>query len=136
MKSALEKRPRFGLFEVCVFGTMGKVGAVEGCEIARDAGFHLFNPLGDLGRCEGLVAVVDRLEAAAVERHHNPREQVELAAQNYELRKSRADRCDIVTAEIRDGLEVGHQAPGQQHQFAMLRGVSRSGRRLDWARFR
>ena len=111
---------------------MGKVGAVEGCEIARDAGFHLFNPLGDLGRCEGLVAVVDRLEAAAVERHHNPREQVELAAQNYELRKSRADRCDIVTAEIRDGLEVRHQAPGQPHQFDVaLRLALQTAARLD-----
>src|ERR1700722_4468961 len=42
------------------------VGTVQDPQVARDAGLHLFNALGDLGHCEVLVAIVDRLELAPV----------------------------------------------------------------------
>src|SRR6202035_2363737 len=62
------------------------VGAVQDRQVARDAGLHLFNALGDLGHCEVLVAIVDRLELAPVDRNDSPREKVELTAQHDELR--------------------------------------------------
>jgi hypothetical protein len=62
------------------------VGAIQGRQVARDAGLHLFNALGDLGHCEVLVAIVDRLELAPVDRNDSPREKVELTAQHDELR--------------------------------------------------
>src|SRR5271155_84368 len=46
--------------------------------------------------------------------------------------QGRADRCAIVTAEIRDRLEVRHQAPGQPHQFDVaLRLALQPAARLD-----
>jgi hypothetical protein len=104
---------RLGLGHIAVMA----VGAIQRCEIARDAGFHLLDALGDLGHREILVAGVDRLELAAVDRHNRTREQIELAAQHHELCAGRADRRPVVAAEVGDRLEVRHQSAGQPHQL-------------------
>ena len=57
------------------------IRTVERRQVARDAGLHLLDAFGDLGHREVLVAVVDGLELAPVERHDSSREQVEMAAQ-------------------------------------------------------
>src|SRR3984957_11168949 len=62
------------------------VGTVQDRQVARDAGLHLFNALGDLGHCEVLVAIVDRLELPPVVLNDSPPEKVELTAQHDELR--------------------------------------------------
>ena len=59
-----------GLGEVALVA----VGPVQGRQVARDAGVDLLDPLGDLGHREVLVAVVHRLELAAVDRDDRPRE--------------------------------------------------------------
>ena len=61
------------------------VGAIQGRQVARDAGLHLFNALGDLGHCEVLVAMVDHLEVAPVDRNDSPGEKVELTARHDKL---------------------------------------------------
>ena len=99
------------------------VGAVQRRQVARDAGLHLLDALGDLGHREVLVAVVDGLELAPVDRHDSPGEQVELATQHDELRAGRADRRPIVAAKVGDRLEVRHQAAGQPHQLDVALGL-------------
>ena len=111
------------------------VAVARDTTVARDAGLHLLNALGDLGHCEVLVAIVDRLELAPVDCNDSPREKVELTAQHDELRARRADRRPAVAAEVGDRLEVRHQSAGQPHR-SMLRWLSRSSRRLDWMRLR
>ena len=76
-----------------------------------------------LGGREVLVTGVDRLELAAVDRHHSPGEQVEMAAQHDELCAGLADRRPVVAAEIRDRLEVRHQPAGQPHQLDTALGL-------------
>src|SRR5580692_4912138 len=84
---------------------------------------RLLNALGDLGHCEVLVAIVDRLELAPVDRNDSPREKVELTAQHDELRARRADRRPAVAAEVGDRLEVRHQSAGQPHQLDVALGL-------------
>ena len=66
---------------------------------------------------EVLVAVVHRLELAAIDGHDRLGEQIELAAQHDELAAYLADRRPIVLAEVGNGLEVRHQPSGQPHQL-------------------
>ena len=75
------------------------------------------HPLADLGHREVLVAIVHRLELAAVDGNNGAGEQAQLAAQHHELATHRPDRRAIVPAEVGDRLEVGHQPPGQPHQL-------------------
>ncbi len=65
-----------GLGDVAVFA----VSPVQGRQVARDAGVDLLQALGDLGHGEVPVAVVHRLELAAVDGDHRPREQAQLPA--------------------------------------------------------
>ena len=61
-----------------------------------------------LGLCVGevAVAVVRRLELAAIDGHDGLREQVELATQNDELATRVAYRAAVIAVEVGDGLEV------------------------------
>ncbi|OAP50123.1 hypothetical protein ATC00_09105, partial [Sinorhizobium americanum] len=104
---------RLGLGDIAVL----PVSSVQVRQIARDAGLHLLDALGDLGHSEVLVAVVDRLELAAVDGDDGSGEQVELAAQHHEPRAGGADRCPVVASEVGNRLEVRHQAAGEPHQF-------------------
>ena len=110
---------RLGLGHIIVLS----VGAVQGCQVARDAGLHLLDALADLGYREVLVAVVGGLELAPVDGDDSPGEQVELAAQHDELRAGRADRRHVVAAEVGDRLEVRHQAASQPHQLEVALGL-------------
>ena len=104
---------RLGLGDIIVL----PIRTVESRKVARDARLHLLDALGDLGHCEVLVAVIDGLELAPVDRHDSAGEQVKLAIQHHELRAGGADRWPIVAAKIGDGLEVRHQAASQPHQL-------------------
>ena len=99
------------------------VGAIQGRKVARDAGLHLLNALGDLCHCEVLVAIVDCLELAPVDRNDSPREKIELTAQHDELRTGRADCRPAVAAEVGDRLEVRRQSAGQPHQLDVALGL-------------
>jgi len=104
---------RLGLGDIALFA----VGPVQCPQVTRDAGLDLFHPSGDLGHRIVLVAVVHRLELAAVDRNNGTSEEFEPTAQPDELGAHRPDRHAIVLAEIGNRLEVGCQPPGQPHQL-------------------
>ena len=104
---------RLGLGDIIVL----PIRTVECRQVARDAGLHLLDAFGDLGHREVLVAVVDSLEPAPVERHDSSREQVEIAAQDDELGTGSADRRSVVATKVGDRLEIRHQPAGQPHQL-------------------
>jgi hypothetical protein len=82
------------------------IGGIEGIQIALDAFVNLLHPLFELVRREVLIAVVDRLELAAIDRHDGLAEQVELAAQGHKPPAHIADAFAVIVAEIGDSLEV------------------------------
>jgi hypothetical protein len=66
---------------------------------------------------EVAVAIVDRLELAAIDGYERFREQVKLLAQHHELPTDAADCLAVILAEVGDGFEVWGEPPGQPHQF-------------------
>ena len=96
---------------------LGAVGCVQRLQVAVDAFLDLLHALFELVRREVAVAVVDRLELAAVNRHDAVGKQLELAADHDELAADVADAGTVVAAEVGDGLEVRRQASGQPHQL-------------------
>jgi hypothetical protein len=106
------------------------VGTIELDQIALDAVVELFDPGLQLAVSEDLVAVVDRLELAAVDGDDAVGEELHPAAQQHELLADLADGLAVVTAEVGNGLEVRGQAPGQPDQFevALRLGLQASAR--------
>ena len=100
------------------------VGRVELGEIAGNALLQLRAPPLHLALREVLVAVVDRLELAAVDGHARRGEQAHLAAQLDEARAHLAQRRAVVLAEVGDRLVVGHEAPQQPQQLQIAPGLA------------
>jgi hypothetical protein len=63
------------------------------------------------------IAVVHRLELAAVDGHKRLGKQVQLATQHHELPTHPPDRVTVVLAKIGNGLEVRRQPSRQPHQL-------------------
>ena len=93
------------------------VRAVQLSQVASNTLLQLRHALLELGVGEVLVAVVDRLELAAIDRNDRLGEQIELAAQHDEFATDVADRFAIVLAEVGNRLEVRHQPTGQPDQL-------------------
>ena len=93
------------------------VRAVQLSQVASNTLLQLRHALLELGVGEVLVAVVDRLELAAIDRNDRLGEQIELAAQHDEFATDVADRLAIVLAEVGNRLEVRHQPTGQPDQL-------------------
>jgi len=93
------------------------VGTIKRVEIPVDIVLHLLHPRGDFRGGVILVAVVDRLHLAPVDRDDRPRKQAQSPAQNNELAAHRLDRSAVCLAEVGDRLEVGRQSPRQPHQL-------------------
>ena len=100
------------------------IGRVELAQIARDALLELRPAPLHLGLREVPVAIVDRLELAAVDRDARRREQTHLAAQLDEPRAHLADRSAIVLAEIGDRLVVGREPPQEPHHLEIATGLA------------
>ena len=77
-----------------------------------------------LGPGEVAVAIVDRLELAAVDGHEGVGEQVEVATQDDELATDQANGYTIALAKVCDGLEIWRQPSGQSHQFYIALGFA------------
>src|SRR5712692_7994172 len=75
---------------------LGSIGGVHGRQIAVDTLFDLLHARAHLATGEVAVAVVDRLELAAVDGDDRLREQVEPAAQLDEPAAHVADRLAVV----------------------------------------
>jgi hypothetical protein len=67
-------------------------------------------------RREVAVAVVDRLELAAVHGYFTLRQQLELATDGHEVAKDVADAGRVVVAEVGNRLEVRRQASSRARQ--------------------
>jgi hypothetical protein len=80
--------------------------------------------VGDLALGEVAVAVVHRLELAAVDRDAGAPQHADPTAELDELRAGLADGRAIVAPEIGDGLVVGREAPCQPHQLDVAPGLA------------
>src|SRR3974390_613469 len=86
------------------------VRSVKLTHVARDALLQLLHPRLELAVGEVLVAIVDRLELAAINGHDRLGEQVQLPAKDDELPTHAANRLAVILAKIRDRLEVRRQS--------------------------
>jgi hypothetical protein len=93
------------------------VGRVELAQIARHTVFELRPPALHLGTCEVPVAIVHRLELAAVDRHARRGQQAHLTAQIDEARANLADGAAIVLAKVGNRLVIGNEAAREPHHF-------------------
>ena len=116
-------------------GGLLPVGGVELLQVARDARLDLATPPLHLGAREVAVAVVHRLEFAAVDRNAGGGQQAHLAAQPDEACADLADGAAIVLAEVRDGLVIGDEPPDQPHHLDVSAGLPLE-RAADCTRFR
>jgi hypothetical protein len=100
------------------------VDRVELGKVAGNALFQLRAPPLHLALGEVLVAVVDRLELAAVDGHARRSEQAHLAAQLDEASAHLAKRKTVVLAEVGDRLVIWHQAAQQPQKLQIAPGFA------------
>ena len=105
-------------------GRLLPVGGVELLQIARDALLDLRHAPLHLGAREVLVAIVHRLELAAVDRHAGLREQAHRAAQRNEPGANLADGAAIVLAEVGNRLVIGSKAAREPHHLNVAPGLT------------
>ena len=96
---------------------MLSVRTIELGEIAVDGALDGCHPPRETVLREVLLAVVHRLELAAVDGDGGGIEKMQIAAQRNELRADLADGRTVVAAEVGDRLEVRRQAPGEPDQL-------------------
>ena len=101
-------------------GRLLPVGSVELLQIARHALLDLRHPPLHLRPREVPVAVVHRLELAAVDRHAGLRQQAHRAAQRNKARAHLADGTAIVLAEVGNRLVIGHQPARKPHHLDVV----------------
>jgi hypothetical protein len=94
-----------------------QISRVELAQVSRHALLDLSNPALNLRTREVLVAVVDRLELAAIDGDARLCQQTNLSAQRHKLRTYLADRSPVILAEIGNRLVLGNQATDEPHDF-------------------
>src|SRR5882672_10264141 len=93
-------------------------------QVASSAFFHLFHTGLQLPVGEVLVAVVDRLELAAVNSNDGLRKHIQVPAQDDKLPAHATDGGAVVFTEVGDGLEVRRQTASQPDQLKVALGLS------------
>src|SRR5215831_12744310 len=101
-----------------------QIGGVELAQISRHALIDLRKSALHLCAGEILVAIIDRLELAAVDRDARLREQAQLSAKGDELGANLAYCSSVVLAEIGDRLVVGSEPPEQPHDLNVASGLT------------
>lgn len=86
-------------------------------DVSFDIGLQMGQAAGDLALGKVAIAVVHRLEFAAVDGDAIPLQHPHPAAQFHELRAGPSDGRAVVAPEVGDGLVVGRQAAGQPHKL-------------------
>src|SRR5215467_8000192 len=94
-----------------------QIGGVELAQISRHALIDLRKSPLHLRAGEILIAIIDRLELAAVDRNARLREQAQLSTKRDELCANLADRSSVILAEIRNRLVVGNEPAEQPHDL-------------------
>ena len=105
-------------------GRLLPIGGVELLQIARDALLDLRHAPLHLGAREVLVAVVHRLELAAVDRHAGLREQAQGAAQPNKPGADLADGAAVVLAEVSNRLVIGSKPAREPHHLNVAPGLA------------
>ena len=100
------------------------VGAVELVQIAGDALLDLRHAPRHLRAREVLVAVVHRLELAAIDRDAGVREQAHGATERNEPGADLPDGAAVVLAEIGNRLVIGNKAAGEPHHLDVAPGLT------------
>src|SRR3954454_15879750 len=77
----------------------------------------MLQSLGELLRCEVALAIVDRLEFAAVDHDELATEQVQLLTKQRERAADLSDRHQVVLAKIGNGLEIGGELFEEPHDL-------------------
>jgi hypothetical protein len=90
---------------------------IELLQVLRNALLDQPHPRLHLARREVAIAVVDRLELAAVDRHRRLAEQTPTPAQHDELAADVLDRRTVLRSKVGQRLEVRGQPPYQPHQL-------------------
>ena len=98
-------------------GSYLAIGGVELAQITRNALLDLRQAPLHLSLREVVVARIDCLELAAVDRNARFRQQTHLAAQGDELRTNLLDGRAVVFAEIGDGFVIRNEPSRQPHHF-------------------
>src|SRR6185436_16904002 len=93
------------------------IRAIELIQVALNALLELFHSRLEFALREVLVAIVDRLELAAVDRHDRLGEQLQPAAQLNELSAHLANRFAVILAKVGDRFKVRHQPPSEPNQL-------------------
>src|SRR3984893_9483843 len=100
-----------------------QVGSVELAQIPRHALLDLSDAALHLRAREVLVAVVDRLELAAIDGAARCRQKADLSAKRDELRAHLADRGPVILAKIGKRLVIGNQPSGEPHDLHVAPGL-------------
>jgi hypothetical protein len=100
------------------------VGSIELAQIARDALLELRPAPLHLRAREVLIAVVHRLELAAIDGNAPIRKQTHLAAELDEARAHLADGTAIVLPKIGDRLVIGDKTAKQPHRLEVTAGLA------------
>src|SRR5262249_46266236 len=90
---------------------------VELLQIARNALLDLRHPSIHLGAGEILVAVVHRLELAAVDRDTGFRQQIHGATERDKPGADLPDRAAVILAEVGNRLVIRRKAPSEPHHL-------------------
>src|SRR5688572_26810005 len=114
----------------CTFGGASQsCGAIRGHRRLRQSDralsiFELRPPPLHLATREVLVAIVHRLELAAVDRHARRCQQAHLTAQIDEASANLADGLVIVLAKVGERLVIGYKAAREPHHLDVASGLA------------
>ena len=107
-----------------LFRWLVQLGRVELRKVARYALLQLGAAPFHLPACEVLVAGIDRLELAAVDRNTRRRPQTHQATQFNKLNADLLDRSPAVLAEVGNRLVVRSEPAGQPHDLDIAPSLS------------
>src|SRR6266550_2662789 len=93
------------------------VRSVQLCQVACNAFLQLLHPRLELSVGEVLIAVVHRLELAAIDRHDGVGEEVQATTQDDKFFADLMNRLAVIFAKVGNGLEVRDQPTGEPNQF-------------------
>ena len=108
---------RRSVFRASALARLVAVGRIELAQIARHTLFELRPSPLHLAAREVPVAIVHRLELAAVDRHACCRQKTHLTAQFDEAGANLADGLAVVFAEVGDHLVIRHKSAEQPHHL-------------------
>ena len=100
------------------------VGNIQLAQITRDALLKLRSAAFHLGPREVPIAIIHRLELAAVDRNARIHKQAHLPAEFDKARAHLANRTAVILPEIGNGFVVGDKPTKEPHQLDIAAGLA------------